>query len=127
MAQTFHTEHRRSNLKASTSRSKSSVSLGTVDDATGDISEEFDTTVKRNRKKSTNKNTSRKTTSGKKKPVGITRRTWPLDQEEKLTRHFREEMMQERLPGRAFGLEVMKKWQDIKDKIRNMTICDARK
>ena len=56
--------------------SKNSVSLGTVDDDTGDISDEFDTTVKRNRTK---------TTSGKKKPKpgGTTRRTWPLDQEKK--------------------------------------------
>ena len=102
--------------QASTSGSKNSLS----------ISDEFDTTVKRNRKK---------TTSGKKKPKpgGTTRRTWPLDQEKRLRKQFREEMMQGRLPGRAVCLEAMKKyphaskWQDIKDKIRNMTISDARK
>ena len=102
--------------QASTSGSKNSLSLGTVDDDTGD---------KKNRKK---------TTSGKKKPKpgGSTRRTWPLDQEKRLRKQFREEMMQGRLPGRAVCLEAMKKyphaskWQDIKDKIRNMT-SDARK
>ena len=54
--------------KAPTSESKNSLSLGTGDGDTGDISDEFDTTVKRNRKK---------TTSGKKipKPGGTTRRT----------------------------------------------------
>ena len=59
--------------QASTSGSKNSLSLGTVDHDTGDISDEFDTTVKRNRKK---------ITSGKKKPKpgGTTRRTLPLDQ-----------------------------------------------
>ena len=51
----------------------------------------------------------------------------------RLRKQFREEMMQGRLPGRAVCLEAMKKyphaskWQDIKDKIRNMTISDARK
>ena len=112
--------------QASTSGSKNSRSLGTVDDDSGDISGEVDTTVKRNRKK---------TTSGKKKPKpgGTTRRTWPLDHEKRLRKPFREEMMQGRLPGRAVCLEAMKKnphaskWQDIKDKIRNMTISDARK
>ena len=112
--------------QASTSGSKNSLSLGTVDHDTGDISDEFDTIVKRNRKK---------TTSGKKKPKpgGTTRRTWPLDQEKRLRKQFREEMMQGRLPGRAVCLEAMKKyphaskWQDIKNKIRNMTISDARK
>ena len=81
---------------------------------------------KRNRKK---------TTSGKKKPKpgGTTRRTWPLDQGKRLRKQFREELMQGRLRGRAVCLEAMKKyphaskWQDIKDKIRNMTISDARK
>ena len=81
---------------------------------------------KRNRKK---------TTSGKKKPKagGITRRTWPLDEEKRLMKQFREEMKQGRLPGRVVCLEAMKKyphapkWQDIKDKTRNMTISDARK
>ena len=103
--------------QASTSGSKNCLSLGTVDDDTGD---------KRNRKK---------TTSGKNKPKpgGTTRRTWPLDQEKRLRKQFREEMMQGRLPGRAVCLEARKKyphaskWQDIKDKIRNMTTNDARK
>ena len=112
--------------QASTSGSKKSLSFGTVDHDTGDISDEFDTTVKRNRKK---------TTSGKKKPKpgGTTRRTWPLDQEKRLRKPFREKMMQGQLSGRAVCLETMKKyphdskWQDIKDKIRNMTISDARK
>ena len=112
--------------KASTSGSKNSLSLGTGDGYTGDISDEVDTTVKRSQKK---------TTSGKKnpKPGGTTRRTWPLDQEKRLRKQFREEMKQGRLPGRAVCLEAMKKyphastWQDIKDKIRNMTISDARK
>ena len=112
--------------QASTSGSKNSRSLGTVDDDSCDISGEVDTTVKRKRKK---------TTSGKKKPKpgGTTRRTWPLDQEKRLRKRFREEMMQGRLPGRAVCLVAMKKyphaskWQDIKDKIRNMTISDARK
>ena len=112
--------------KASTSGSKNSLSLGTGDGDTGDISDELDTTVKRNQKK---------TTSGKKKPKpgGTTRRTWPLDQEKRLRKQFREEMEQGRLPGRAVCLEAMKKyphaskWQDIEDKIRNMTINDARK
>ena len=112
--------------QASNSGSKNSLSLGTVDDDTGDISGEVDRTVRRNRKK---------TTSGKKKPKpgGTTRRTWPMDQEKRLRKQFREEMMQGRLPGRAVCLEAMKKyphaskWQDIKDKIRNMTISDARK
>ena len=42
-------------------------------------------------------------------------------------------MKQGQLPGRAVCLEAMKKYphgskgQDIKDKIRNMTISDARK
>ena len=112
--------------KASTSGSKNSLSFGTGDGDTGDNSDEFDTTVKRNRKK---------TTSGKQKPkpCGTTRRTWPLDQETRLREQFREEMMQGRLPGPAVCLEAMKKyphaskWQDIKDKIRNMAISDARK
>ena len=112
--------------QASTSGSKNSGSFGTVDDDSGDISGEVDTTFKRNRKK---------TTSGKKKPKpgGTTRRTWPLDQEKRLRKQFREEMMQGRLSGRAVCLGAMKKyphaskWQDIKDKIRNMTISDARK
>ena len=113
--------------QASTSGSKNSLSLGTVDHDTGEISDEFDTTVKRNRKK---------TASCKKKkpkPGGTTRRTWPLDQEKRLRNQFREEMMQGRLPGHAVCLEVMKnyphasKWQDIKDKVWNMTISDARK
>ena len=111
--------------KASTSGSKNSLSLGTGDGDTGDISDEFDTTVKRNKK----------TTSGKKKPKpgGTTRLTWPLDQEKRLRKQFRDEMKQGRLPGRAVCLEAMKKyphaskWQDMKDKIRNMTISDARK
>ena len=44
-----------------------------------------------------------------------------------------EEMMQGRLPGQAVCLEVMKKyphalkWEDIKDKIRKMTISGDRK
>ena len=112
--------------QASTSGSKNSLSLGTVDDDTGDFSGEVNTTVKRNREK---------TTSVKKKlkPGGTTRRTWPLDQEKRLRKQFREEMMQGRLPGRAVCLEAMKKyphaakWQDIREKIRNMTISDARK
>ena len=93
------------------------------------FSGEVDTTVRRNRKK---------TTSGKKKPKpgGTTRRTWSLDQGKKVEEtipRIREEMMQGRLPGRAVCLEAMKKhphlskWHDIKDKIRNMTISDARK
>ena len=62
--------------KASTSGSKNSLSLGTGDRDTGDISDEFDTTVKWNKKN----------TSGKKKPKpgGTTRRTWLLDQEKRL-------------------------------------------
>ena len=112
--------------QASTSGSKNNLSLGTVDVDTGDISDEFDTTVEVNRKK---------TTSGKKKPKpgGTTRRPWSLDQEKRLRKQFREVMMQGRSPGRAVCLEAMKKyphaskWQDIKDKIRNMTISDARK
>ena len=124
--------------KASTSGRKNSLSRGTVDVDTGDISDEFDTAVERNRKKTTSKTskiTSIKTTSGKKKPKpgGTTRRTWPLDQEKRLRKQFREEMKQGRQPGRAVCLEATKKyphaskWQNIKDKIRNMTISDARK
>ena len=94
---------RRSNLKACTSGRKSSVSLGTVDDDTGDVSDEFDTAVKRNRKKMTSKTSkiTKKNTSGKKDPGGTTRRTWPLDQGKRLRRPFRGQMMQGRLPGRA--------------------------
>ena len=89
--------------KASTSGSKNSLSLGTGDGDTGDISDEFDTTVKWNQKK---------TTSGKKKPKpgGTTRRTWPLDQEKRLRKQFRDEMKQGRLPGRAVCLDKMKKY-----------------
>ena len=71
--------------------------------------------------------------SGKKKPGGTTRQTWPLDQEKRLRGLFREEMMQGRLPGRTVCLEAMikyphaLKWQNMKYKIRNMTISDARK
>ena len=114
---------RRSN--ASASESKNSLSLGTVDDGTGDISHEFDKTVKRNRMK---------TTSGKKKPKpgGTTQLTWPLDHEKRLRKQFREEIKQGRLPGRAICLEAIKmyphgsKWQDVKDKIQNMTTSDAK-
>ena len=106
--------------QVSTSGSKNSRSLGTVVDYSGDISGEVDATVKRNRKQ---------TTSGKKKPKpgGTTRRSWPLDQEKRVRKQFREEMMQGRLPGRAVCLEAMKKyphaskWQDIKDFKKNGT------
>ena len=94
-------------MKALTSESKSSVSLGTTNDDTRDISDGFDTIVKRNRKKTTRKNTSKQTISGKKKHGGTTRRTWPLDQEKRLKRQFREEIMQGRLPGRAVCLEAV--------------------
>ena len=56
--------------KASTSGSKSSLSLGTVDDDSGHISDEFDTTAKENRKKATSetsKTTSKKTTGSRQK------------------------------------------------------------
>ena len=115
-SQTVHSECPRPQPR----EAQSSLSLGTVNDDTGDISDEFDTTVKKNPKK---------TTSIKKKPKpgGTTRRTGPLDQEKRLRKHFREEMMQGRLTNRAVGFVAVSKWQDIKDKIRNMTISDAKK
>ena len=78
-AQTVHSEGPRPQH-----RDAKTASHAEVDDDTGDISDEFDTAVKRNRKKTTSKTskiTSTKTTSGKKKPKpsGTTRRTWPLD------------------------------------------------
>ena len=37
-------------------------------------------------------------------------RTWPLDEEKRLMKQFREEMKQDRLPGRVVCLEAMKKY-----------------
>ena len=77
-AQTVHSECPRSQPREAKTRGSKNqgLPLGTVDDDLGDISDEVDTTVKRNRKK---------TTSCKKKPKsgGTRRRTWPLDQEKK--------------------------------------------
>ena len=50
-----------------------------------------------------------------------------------MRKEFRKEMMEGRLPGQDVCLEAMKryphaqKWQDIKDKVRNMQVSDARK
>ena len=73
----------------------------------------------------------KRTTAGR--PKGTTRRQWPKDQEKALRKEFRKEMMEGRLPGQDVCLEAMKryphaqKWQDIKDKVRNMQVSDARK
>ena len=112
--------------QASTSGSKNSPSLGKADDDTCEISGEFDTTVERNRKKNT---------SGKKKPkpVCTIRRTWPLDQEKTAQETFPRRDGARATADRAVCLEAMKKylhaskWLDIRYKIRNMTISDARK
>ena len=66
------------------------------------------------------------------RPKGATRRQWPKDQEKALRKEFRKEMMEGCLPGQDVCLEAMKryphaqKWQDIKDKVRNMQVSDAR-
>ena len=73
----------------------------------------------------------KRTTAGR--PKGTTRRQWPKEQEKALRKEFRKEMMEGRLPGQDVCLEAMKryhhaqKWQDIKDKVRNMQVSDARK
>ena len=73
----------------------------------------------------------KRTTAGR--PKGATRRQWPKDQEKALRKEFRKEMIEGRLPGQDVCLEAMKryphaqKWQDIKDKVRNMQVSDVRK
>ena len=73
----------------------------------------------------------KRTTAGR--PKGATKGQWPKDQEKALRKEFRKEMMEGRLPGQDVCLEAMKryphaqKWQDIKDKVRNMQVSDARK
>ena len=64
---------------------------------------------------------------------GATRRVWPKDQETALRKEFRKEMMEGRLPGQKACMDALErfphaqKWQDIKNKVRNMQVSDARK